>query len=192
MPCNSLPSIFDLATEQGCLDSVVAFASTSKITFAGGGVSFIALSDNNLEIFLKHYSSVTIGPDKVNQARHERLFKTYEDLEKHMEKHAEIIKPKFEIVEKWLSLQNFGSWTKPSGGYFVSFNTKPGLAKKTIQLALDVGLKLTPAGSTYPYGVDPLDQNIRLAPTACSVHELEEAMEMFITCVALATLQQET
>ena len=192
LPCNSLPSIFDLATEQGCLDSVVAFASTSKITFAGGGVSFIALSDNNLEIFLKHYSSVTIGPDKVNQARHERLFKTYEDLEKHMEKHAEIIKPKFEIVEKWLSLQNFGSWTKPSGGYFVSFNTKPGLAKKTIQLALDVGLKLTPAGSTYPYGVDPLDQNIRLAPTACSVHELEEAMEMFITCVALATLQQET
>ena len=87
---------------------------------------------------------------------------------------------------------NNGTWTKPSGGYFVSFNTKPGLAKKTIQLALDVGLKLTPAGSTYPYGVDPLDQNIRLAPTACSVHELEEAMEMFITCVALATLQQET
>ncbi len=191
LPCTSLPNIFDLATELGYLDSVVAFASTSKITFAGGGVSFIALSENNLDLFLKHYSSVTIGPDKVNQARHENFFKTYEDLELHMQKHAEIIRPKFEIVDKWLSLQNYGSWTKPSGGYFVSFNTKPGLAKKTIQLALDLGLKITPAGSTYPYGVDPKDENIRLAPSACSVDELEEAMEIFVTCVSLATLKGE-
>ena len=189
-PSQPLPDIFKIAGKSNSLEAVIAFASTSKITFAGGGVSFIAMSERNLDIFLKHYSSITIGPDKVNQARHIMFFKGYEDLLIHMKKHAEILRPKFEIVEKWLSLQNYGSWTKPSGGYFVSFNTNPGLAKETIQLASEVGLKLTPAGSTYPYGVDPHDENIRIAPTACSEIELEEAMETFVVCVALAALRR--
>ena len=107
-----------------------------------------------------------------------------------MRKHAVIVGPKFEIVEKWLSKQNFGEWTKPTGGYFVSFTSKKGLAKEIVKLASSVGLKLSPAGSTFPYGVDPNDENIRIAPTACSNENLELAMEIFVICVALATFRK--
>ena len=186
-----LPNIFEMAKELEIEDSVIGFTSTSKISFAGGGVGFIAMSFNNLSRFVKHYSSVVIGPDKVNQARHLRFFNNFEALLSHMKEHAKIIRPKFEIVEKWLSKQNLGVWTKPTGGYFVSFNSKPGLAKEIIDLANTAGLKLSPAGSTFPYGVDPNDENIRIAPTACSNTELELAMELFVTCVVLATLRRE-
>ena len=185
-----LPNIFSLAEKKGLINSVIAFGSTSKITYAGSGIGFIAMSENNLNRFVKHYSSVAINPNKVNQAKHVNFFQDFIDLKSHMKKHADIVRPKFQIVQKWLSKQNYGSWTKPTGGYFVSFNCEPGLAKKVVGLANLAGLKLTPAGSTFPYGVDPNDENIRLAPTACTIKELEQAMELFIICVAFATLKK--
>ena len=190
MDSEELPNIFSLAEKKGLINSVIAFGSTSKITYAGSGIGFIAMSENNLTRFVKHYSSVAINPNKVNQARHVNFFQDFIDLKSHMEKHADIVRPKFQIVQKWLSKQNYGSWTKPTGGYFVSFNCETGVAKEVVGLANLAGLKLTPAGSTFPYGVDPNDENIRLAPTACTNEELEQAMELFIICVAFATLKK--
>jgi len=184
-----LPNIFKMAEKQGVLDSVIAFASTSKITFAGGGVGFIAMSEDNLNNFLHHYSAMVIGPDKINQQRHINFFLKSGGIKNHMLKHADILRPKFECVHEWLLKQEHGTWTQPTGGYFVSFMSKPGLAKEIISLAAKSGLKLTKAGATYPYGVDPEDRNIRLAPTACSLEELHIAMEVFIVCLSLATLQ---
>ena len=185
-----LPNIFDLAQKRGLEDCLIAFASTSKITYAGSGVGFIAMSNTNQQRFLKHYSSMVIGPDKINQLRHINFFKDLVGLNDFMEQHAEIVRPKFQTVENWLSKQNFGSWTKPTGGYFVTYKSEPGLAKEIIRLADLAGLKLTPAGATFPYGVDPKDEIIRIAPTACSAEDLEKAMEIFNICVALATLKQ--
>jgi len=186
-----LPNIFSLAEEKNLVNSVIAFASTSKITFAGSGIGFIAMSQANLKSFIKHYSSIAIGPDKVNQLRHINFFKDFQGLKRHMIKHADIVGPKFELVQEWLSKQNYGFWTKPTGGYFVTFKTKPGLAKEIVNLANYAGLKLTPAGATFPYGVDPNDEIIRLAPTACNISELNQAMELFNACVVLASLKKE-
>ena len=133
---------------------------------------------------------MVIGPDKVNQARHIKFFKDFKGLKSHMNKHAEIVGPKFELVQEWLSKQNYGSWTKPTGGYFVTFKAESGLAREIVNLANKAGLKLTPAGATFPYGGDPNDEIIRLAPTACTNQELEEAMKIFNACVALATLKK--
>ena len=185
-----LEDIFSLAKDLDALDSVIAFASTSKVTYAGSGIGFLALSALNLDLFLKHYLALIIGPDKVNQAKHVKFFKENGGVFSHMKKHAEILKPKFELVDRWLSQQSYGSWTKPTGGYFVSFTSQEGLAKEIINLASDLGLKLTPAGATFPYGVDPKDNIIRLAPTACDIKELDQAMEIFVCCVALATLRR--
>jgi DNA-binding transcriptional MocR family regulator len=187
---SKLEDIFELANGLDVIDSVIAFASTSKITYAGSGIGFLALSKSNLDLFLKHYLSLVIGPDKVNQAKHVNFFKKNGGIAVHMKEHAAILKPKFELVYRWLSKQNYGTWTKPTGGYFVSFTSQEGLAKEIISLASTLGLKLTPPGATFPYGVDPKDDNIRLAPTACSIEELEQAMEVFVCCVALTTLRR--
>ena len=164
------------------------FGSTSKITFAGAGIGFIAMSKSNQELFLPFYSALMIGPDKLNQAKHVRFFQEI-DLMEHMKLHAEIIRPKFELVERQLKSLGLGSWTSPKGGYFVLFESEKGLARKIISYASELGLKLTPAGSTHPYGVDEDDKYIRLAPTACSLEELEAAMEVFSCCVGLAYTQ---
>ena len=187
---SKLEDIFKLAKGLDVIDSVIAFASTSKITYAGSGIGFLALSKSNLDLFLKHYLSLVIGPDKVNQAKHVNFFQKKGGVAEHMKEHAAILKPKFELVYRWLSKQNYGTWTKPTGGYFVSFTSQEGLAKEIIGLASTLGLKLTPPGTTFPYGVDPKDDSIRLAPTACSIEELEQAMEVFVCCVALATLRR--
>ena len=171
-------------------DLIVGFGSTSKITYAGAGIGFIALSQSNQESFLPFYSALIIGPDKINQIRHVKFFQE-NDLKKHMSKHADLIRPKFELVQKWLHGQDYGSWTKPTGGYFVLLKTDPGLAKRIISLASELGLKLTPAGSTHPYGVDPEDQYIRIAPTACSIEELDSAMEILVCCLGLAYQENE-
>ncbi len=185
-----LEDIFSIAKENDNEDLIVGFGSTSKITYAGAGIGFIALSKSNQESFLPFYSALIIGPDKINQIRHVKFFQE-NDLKNHMGKHADLIRPKFELVQKWLQGQGYGTWTKPTGGYFVLLKTNPGLAKRIISLASELGLKLTPAGSTHPYGVDPEDQYIRIAPTACSIEELDSAMEILVCCLGLAYQENE-
>ena len=177
--------IFSISREKGYEDTVVEFGSTSKITFAGSGIGFIAMSERNQELFLPFYSSLMIGPDKLNQAKHVRFFKE-KSLEQHMRNHAKIIKPKFDLVCNKLKTQEFGKWTSPDGGYFLLFESDTGLARNIISLAAEAGLKLTPAGATHPYGVDDEDKYIRLAPTACTLEELDVAMDVFICCIGLA------
>ena len=177
--------IFSISKEKGYEDVVVEFGSTSKITFAGSGIGFIAMSERNQELFLPFYSSLMIGPDKLNQAKHVRFFKE-KSLEQHMRNHAKIIKPKFDLVCNKLKTQEFGKWTSPNGGYFLLFESDTGLARNIISLAAEAGLKLTPAGATHPYGVDDEDKYIRLAPTACTLEELDVAMDVFICCIGLA------
>ena len=185
-----LEDIFSIAKEKEKEDLIVGFGSTSKITYAGAGIGFIALSKSNQKLFLPFYSALTIGPDKMNQIRHIKFFQE-NDLKNHMSRHADLIRPKFGLVEKWLHGQDYGTWTKPTGGYFVLLKTDPGLAKRIISLASELGLKLTPAGSTHPYGVDPEDQYIRIAPTACSIEELDSAMEILVCCLGLAHQENE-
>ena len=180
-----LEDIFSIAKDRGNEDLIIGFGSTSKITYAGAGIGFIALSLSNQELFLPFYSSLIIGPDKMNQVRHVKFFQE-NDLKEHMSKHADLVRPKFELVQRRLHEQDYGSWTEPTGGYFVLLKTSPGLAKRTISLAGELGLKLTPAGSTHPYGVDQKDEYIRIAPTACSISELDLAMEVLVCCLGLA------
>ncbi len=183
-----LSDIFEMAERKDCEDLIVQFGSTSKITFAGGGIGFIAMSEVNQALFMPFYSALMIGPDKLNQAKHVKFFQVT-PLEEHMKKHASIIKPKFDLVNDKLESLGLGSWTKPSGGYFLLYQSEKGMAKKIIELAAELGLKLTPAGSTHPYGVDEEDKYIRIAPTACSLEELDLAMEVFQCCVGLTYSQ---
>ena len=177
--------IFSLAKNNDCEDVVVEFGSTSKITFAGAGVGFIAMSKFNQELFLPFYSALMIGPDKLNQARHVRFFQE-NDLQEHMRRHADIVKPKFDLVNNRLESMGLGAWTSPEGGYFILFESDIGMARNIISLAAELGLKLTPAGATHPYGIDQEDKFIRIAPTACSIEELDAAMDVFSCCVGLA------
>ena len=179
-----LEDIFSLAKSKGCEDVVVEFGSTSKITFAGAGIGFIAMSEGNQEIFLPFYSSLMIGPDKINQARHVKFFEDI-DLQDHMKEHAKIIRPKFDLVTGKLESLGLGKWTSPEGGYFSLFESEQGMAKKIVSLANEAGLKLTPAGATHPYGIDEEDKFIRIAPTACSLEELDIAMDIFLCCIGL-------
>ena len=189
-----LANIMDFCRAEGTEDSVYLFGSTSKITFAGAGVAFMASSPANLAVLKNHLGFATIGPDKVNQLRHVKFLKDMTTLEQHMAKHAAIMQPRFTAVLS--SLRNelgdsgMGSWTEPEGGYFVSFDSLPGLAQEIVKMAAAAGVKLTPAGATFPYGNDPQDCNIRLAPTYPSVAEIEKAMEVFVLCVKLASVNQ--
>ena len=181
-----LIDIFSLAKDKKCEDSVVQFGSTSKITFAGAGIGYIAMSKNNQKSFLPFYSSLMIGPDKINQAKHVMFFRDVSLID-HMKKHAKIIRPKFDLVISKLNSQGLGKWTEPDGGYFLLYESDNGMAKRIIGLADELGLKLTPAGATHPYGIDEEDKYIRIAPTACSLDELDKAMDVFLCCIGLAS-----
>lgn len=189
-----LANIFDACAKAGTEDSVIQFASTSKITHAGSGVAFVAASDANLAGFKKSLGFITIGPDKVNQLRHVNFFAEEGSLNAHMKKHAEIIKPRFASVLKHLEEafgdNDLGSWESAEGGYFISFDTLPGLAQEVVNMADEAGVKLTPAGATFPYGNDPQDSNIRIAPTVPTVEQVDEAMQVFVLCVKLASVRQ--
>ena len=189
-----LASISDYCQLHGTADSVFQFGSTSKITFAGAGVAFLASSADNLEAFKKHLSFQSIGPDKVNQLRHVKLLQDADGIAAHMRKHADILRPRFEtvleILDRELADTGMGEWLPPRGGYFISFNTRPGLAREVVRLASDIGVALTPAGATFPYGNDPLDSNIRLAPSFPSLEDVKETAEAFVVCVKLASLRQ--
>ena len=177
----------------GTEDSVVQFASTSKVTFAGAGISFFGASRRNVDWFRSRLSVMTIGPDKVNQLRHMRLLPDMDTVHAHMVRHAELLRPKFDCVrrrlEEGLGNLGMGRWTDPAGGYFVSFWTRPGLAKETVRLAAGAGVRLTPAGAAFPYGEDPEDSHIRLAPSFPPLDEVDRAMEVFVTCVKLAAVR---
>ena len=174
----------------GHRDRAFLFASTSKITMAGSGVSFFASSPANVAWFLKRDDARSIGPDKINQLRHLRFFRDTAGVVAHMERHRAVIAPKFEAVGKALAADlgalGVATWTDPKGGYFVSLDVVPGTAKRVVELAKAAGVALTPAGSTYPGGVDPADRNIRLAPTFPTEQELERALGVLTTCVIVA------
>ncbi|MBR6218801.1 MAG: aminotransferase class I/II-fold pyridoxal phosphate-dependent enzyme [Eubacterium sp.] len=175
-------------------DLVYKFASTSKITFPGSGIAALASSPNNLEDIMKQMTNQTIGHDKVNQLRHVRFFKDIHGMVEHMRKHADIIRPKFEAVldafDRNLGGLGVGEWTKPKGGYFISFDALPGCAKAIVKLAKKAGVTMTGAGATWPYGKDPEDKNIRVAPTLPTLDDLKTAAELFTLCVRIVSLEK--
>ena len=186
-------NVMTLCRAAGAEDSVVQFASTSKVTFAGAGLAFFGGSRRNVDWFRARLSVMTIGPDKVNQLRHLKLLPDVDAVRAHMRRHAALLRPKFDCVrrrlEAGLGNLGIGRWTDPAGGYFVSFWTRPGLAKETVRLAAEAGVRLTPAGAAFPYGEDPEDSHIRLAPSFPPLAEVDRAMEVFVTCVKLATVR---
>lgn len=190
----ALPSISEYCEQHGTRDSVFQFGSTSKVTFAGAGVAFLSSSPENLAAFKGHLGFQSIGPDKVNQLRHVKLLKDAAGLAALMEGHADLLRPRFEAVlktlDRELSGSGMGEWLSPQGGYFISFNTRPGLAREVVKLAADIGVALTPAGATFPYGNDPEDSNIRLAPSYPSLEDVQATADAFVLCVKLATIRQ--
>lgn len=188
------PDIISMCEEYGNKHMVIEFASTSKITFPGGGISVLASSVENIDYFSKLFSVQMISYDKVNQIRHVRYLKDKAHTIEIMKRHASMMKPKFEavlrILDEKVRPHEFAEWNSPKGGYFVSLNTMKGTAKRALQLCSEAGLVMTPAGATFPYGIDPNDSNIRIAPSLPPVEELEKAMELFCTCLNLAALEK--
>mgnify|MGYP000267630778 CR=1 FL=1 len=189
--------ILDILSEcekAGNPDMVYEFASTSKVTFPGSGVAALATSKNNIEFIKKQMTIQTIGHDKINQLRHVRYFKDINGVKKHMMKHAEKLRPKFQAVitmlDKELKDADIATWTNPKGGYFISFDVMEGCAKKVVQMCKKAGMVLTGAGATYPYGKDPEDKNIRIAPSFPSPEELVEASKILIVCTKIATIEK--
>ncbi|MGF9756684.1 aminotransferase class I/II-fold pyridoxal phosphate-dependent enzyme [Microvirga sp. 0TCS3.31] len=186
--------ILTLASAAGHPDRPVMFASTSKITWAGAGVAFLAASENNVRWYLGHLGNGSIGPDKVNHLRHAEFFGSPQGVRDHMARHREIIAPKFAEVDRVLTERLGGrgvaTWNTPTGGYFVNLDVVPGTASRVVALAKDAGIALTPAGSSFPYKQDPDDTNIRLAPTMPPLAEVTEAMEAVATCVLLAAAEK--
>ena len=187
-------SILDECEKAGNPDMVYIFASTSKISFPGSGVSAIAASPKNIEFIMGQMTIQTIGHDKINQLRHARFFKDIDGLKAHMKIHAKLLRPKFEAVlntlEKELTGLEIGSWIKPRGGYFISFDAMPGCAKNIVAKCKALGVILTGAGATFPYGKDPKDSNIRIAPTFPTPEEMELAAKIFVLCVKLASVEK--
>jgi len=189
-----LLNILEECEKAGNPDMVYIFASTSKISFPGSGVSAIASSLKNIEFIESQMTIQTIGHDKINQLRHARYFKNIDGLKLHMKQHADILRPKFEAVtdtlERELGSLGIGSWTKPNGGYFISFEAMEGCAKAIVKRCKEAGVVLTGAGATYPYGKDPKDSNIRIAPTFPSPEELADATALFVLCVKLVSVEK--
>ena len=175
-------------------DIVYKFISTSKVSFPGSGLAALAASHRNLEDIKKYMKIQTIGHDKLNQLRHVRFFGNVANMRDHMSKHADIMRPKFELVENTLERElgplKIATWTKPHGGYFIGFDSLEGCAKSIVKKAKDAGVVMTSAGATYPYGKDPRDTNIRIAPSYPTEAELEKACEVFVVSVKLATLEK--
>ena len=191
---DELANIITACVEAGNPDRAIVFGSTSKISFAGAGVAALASSPANVADVKKHSGIQTIGPDKMNQLRHVRFFKDYAGLKAHMKKHAELLRPKFEAVieifERDLGGKGVAAWTKPHGGYFISLDTLDGSASEVVKLADAAGVKLTAAGATFPYGKDPRDRNIRIAPSMPPLAQVRAAMDVVTVCVLIASLKK--
>ena len=190
----SLLNIFEECEKTGNIDLPIEFCSTSKITFPGSGVAAMAASKNNMDIIKNKYKYQTIGFDKINMLRHVRFFGDLDGMKAHMKKHKDILKPRFDLVVNKLKeeLEPYGivSYEEPKGGYFVSVDVMDGTAKKVVAMCKDAGVILTGAGATYPYGNDPKDSNIRVAPTAPSVEDLSKAMDVFTVCAKLCAVER--
>lgn len=191
---DTLPELLSMCRVNGKEDMVLEFASTSKISFAGAGISCIAASLGNLEWVKKSMTIQIISHDKINQLRHVLYFKDLNGIKEHMKKHAAIMRPKFEMVleimERELGGLGIATWTKPLGGYFISFNSMDGCAKEIVQRCKDAGVTLTGAGATYPYKKDPHDSNIRIAPSYPTMEELRASGELFVLCVKLVSVER--
>ena len=189
-----LLNIYDELKKHGNEDRVVMFCSTSKISFPGAGVAAMAASPANIVDIKKRMSSQTIGYDKINMLRHVRFFQDLDGIKAHMRLHEAVLRPKFAVVldtlERRLAGRGIASWHKPNGGYFVSVNVMDGCAKETVRLLREAGVVMTGAGATYPYGHDPRDANIRVAPTYPPLGELQMAMELFCVCAELACIKK--
>lgn len=191
---DTLLEILEECEKAGNPDLVFEFASTSKISFAGAGISAVAASAKNREWMKKAMTIQTIGPDKINQLRHVRYYKNVEGLRAQMMKNSALIRPKFELVEEMLEKElgglGIGSWTNPIGGYFISFDALEGCAKKIVAKCKEGGMVLTGAGATYPYGIDPKDSNIRIAPSYPYLEEMKEATKLFVLCVKIVSIEK--
>jgi DNA-binding transcriptional MocR family regulator len=192
--CAPLAGLAQACERAGNPDLWFMFSSTSKITFAGGGIAAVAASDANLEQIRSRRSFQTIGPDRINQLRHVLFLRDLDGVREHMREHAAILRPKFDLVASKLAHGldglGIGKWSSPHGGYFVSFKGLGGTAKRIVQLAKEAGVVLTGAGATYPYGVDPQDSNIRIAPSYPGLEELGQACDIFVLCVKIASLEK--
>jgi DNA-binding transcriptional MocR family regulator len=188
-------NILDASTEAGHPHRPFIFSSTSKITFAGGGVAFFAGSSENVRWYLEHAALRTIGPDKINQLRHVRFLKSEAETRRIMEQHRQRLVPKFEaldeVLHEHLDDESGVSWTRPEGGYFTLLTVRSGTARRAIELAREAGLRLSPAGSLHPHRVDPDDKLIRLAPTYPSVADIKAAAAGIAVCVRLAARESE-
>jgi len=187
-------NILEECEKAGNPNMVYMFASTSKVTFPGSGVSAVASSLENIDFIESQMTVQTIGHDKINQLRHARYFKNIDGMKEHMKKHADIMRPKFEavleVLEEELGGLGIGSWTKPYGGYFISFDAMEGCAKAIVAKCKEAGVVLTGAGATYPYGKDPKDSNIRIAPSFPTPEEMAMATNLFVLCVKLVSVEK--
>jgi aspartate/methionine/tyrosine aminotransferase len=191
---DEIDDIISECEKAGNPDMVFEFASTSKVSFPGSGIAALATSANNIADIKKQLTIQTIGHDKLNQLRHVRFFKDINGLKEHMRKHAEFMRPKFEAVESVLEEElgglGIGSWTEPKGGYFISFEAMDGCAKAIVAKCKEAGVKLTGAGATFPYGKDPEDSNIRIAPSFPTPEEMKQAADLFVLCVKLVSVEK--
>lgn len=189
-----LLNLFSEAQKRGKEDMVFVFCSTSKISYPGSGLAAMGASFHNIQNIKMQMTVQTIGNDKMNQLRHVRFFKDEAGVLAHMEKHAQLIYPKFQLVERILEEElgycGIARWTSPKGGYFISLDTQPGCAKRVVSLCREAGVVMTPAGATFPCGIDPEDANIRIAPTYPSLEELESAAKILCLCVKIATVEK--
>lgn len=191
---DNLKNMMEACKAAGNPNRVLIFGSTSKVTFPGAGIAMMGASEANIEQTKKQLGIKTIGPDKINQLRHVHFLKDMQGIEEQMKKHARILKPKFQMVldilQEQLGDKNIAWWNKPRGGYFISFNTLPGCASAVVKLAAEAGVIMTTAGATFPYGRDPQDRNIRIAPTLPPLTELKTAMELLCTCVQIVSIKK--
>lgn len=191
---DEIADIISECEKAGNPDMVFEFASTSKVSFPGSGIAALATSANNIADIKKQLTIQTIGHDKLNQLRHVRFFKDINGLKEHMRKHAEFMRSKFEAVESVLEEElgglGIGSWTEPKGGYFISFEAMDGCAKAIVAKCKEAGVKLTGAGATFPYGKDPKDSNIRIAPSFPTPEEMKQAADLFVLCVKLVSVEK--
>lgn len=192
--CATIPDIIEECEKAGSADLVYEFCSTSKISFPGSGISAVAASSANLIDIKSFLKFATIGPDKLNQLRHARFFRSSAGIRAHMKKHADILRPKFEKVLEVLGSQldelGVADWTKPTGGYFISFNTLPGCARAVVAMCAEYGVKFTPAGATFPGGYDPDDRNIRIAPSFAELSDAETAVTVLALCTRIVSAEK--